>query len=254
MEIELRDISHTYFGSTDPVFEHLNFSFKGGRAGLIGDNGSGKTTLFHILVGLVRPQNGLVWFNNQPMEREKDFVRLRQHVGMVFQHADDQLFSPTVLEDVAFGPLNMNFSAEEAKEKALGALEKVGLAGYGDKVTHRLSGGEKRLIALATVLVMEPEILLLDEPTNDLDRVSRRRLIDILSDLPQSYLIISHDLDFMTSLADNFYCLENGRLYRGEGVSVHQHQHAHPLGGHEHVHASDHSHLLKHLRVAENNK
>ena len=175
VELELKDISHTYSGSAEPVFQNLNFSFKGGRAGLIGDNGSGKTTLFHILVGLVRPQSGVVLFNGEPMEGEQDFIRLRRHVGMVFQHADDQLFSPTVLEDVAFGPLNMNFSIEEAGGMARVALAKVGLAGYEDKVTHRLSGGEKRLIALATVLVMEPEILLLDEPTNDLDRASRHR-------------------------------------------------------------------------------
>ncbi|MDH3348967.1 MAG: energy-coupling factor ABC transporter ATP-binding protein [Desulfobulbaceae bacterium] len=246
MEIELNDISHSYSGSEEPVFQNLNFSFKGGRAGLIGDNGSGKTTLFHILVGLVRPQSGVVLFNGEQMKGEQDFVRLRRHVGMVFQHADDQLFSPTVLEDVAFGPLNMNFSIEEARDMARTALAKVGLAGYEDKVTHRLSGGEKRLIALATVLVMEPEILLLDEPTNDLDRASRHRLIDILSGLSQSYLIISHDLDFMTSLADNFYCFEDGTLFHGDRVKVHQHQHAHALGEHEHVHTSeDHPHPLK---------
>ncbi|MFP7754131.1 energy-coupling factor ABC transporter ATP-binding protein [Thermodesulfobacteriota bacterium B35] len=234
--IELRNISFTYPGHDRPVFDNLNFSFRGGHMGLIGDNGSGKTTLFHIMVGLLAPDSGQVLFNGKVMESEEDFTLLRRQVGMLFQNADDQLFSPSVLEDIAFGPLNLGFRPEEAREIALTTLDRVGLAGYEDRITHHLSGGEKRLVALATVLAMEPEILLLDEPTNDLDNAARRRLLDILGSLDQSLILISHDWDFLSRLTSTFYALENGQLVRSNRVSIHQHQHVHPLGDRRHIH------------------
>ncbi len=234
--IELRHITFTYPGHDHPVFDNLNFSFHGGHMGLIGDNGSGKTTLFHIMVGLLKPASGEVVFNGKVMEKEEDFTLLRRHVGMLFQNADDQLFSPSVVEDIAFGPLNLGHTPEEAREIAMTTLARVGLEGYEDRITHHLSGGEKRLVALATVLAMEPEILLLDEPTNDLDNAARKRLLEILGGLDQSLILISHDWDFLSQLTSTFYALENGQLVRSNQVSIHQHQHVHPLGDRRHIH------------------
>ncbi|HEB49065.1 MAG TPA: ABC transporter ATP-binding protein [Desulfobulbus sp.] len=234
--IELRNISFTYPGHDHPVFDSLNFSFRGGHMGLIGDNGSGKTTLFHIMVGLLHPDSGQVLFNGKVMETEEDFTILRRHVGMLFQNADDQLFSPSVVEDIAFGPLNLGHPPGEAREIAMRTLAQVGLEGYEDRITHHLSGGEKRLVALATVLAMEPEILLLDEPTNDLDNAARGRLLEILGSLDQSLILISHDWDFLSRLTSTFYALENGQLVRSNQVTIHQHQHVHPLGDRRHIH------------------
>jgi len=170
------------------------------------------------------------------MKNKEDFRILRREVGMLFQHADDQLFCPSVLEDVAFGPLNLGRTAEEAREISLQTLASIGLAGYEDRITHRLSGGEKRLVALATVLAMKPSVLLMDEPTNDLDHEARERLLDVLSGLDMSFLLISHDWDFLARLCNRFYALEDGQLRASETIKVHQHYHAHPLGGHEHHH------------------
>jgi cobalt/nickel transport system ATP-binding protein len=155
---------------------------------------------------------------------------------MLFQHVDDQLFCPSVIEDVAFGPLNLGRSREEALEISAGTLRSIGLAGYEDRITHQLSGGEKRLVALATVLAMEPSVLLMDEPTNDLDHEARHRLLDILSGLDMAFVLISHDWDFLARLCTGFYSLEHGHLHKSETIKVHQHSHAHALGeqGHHH--------------------
>jgi len=235
--LELRDVSYRYPGSGKPVFSGLNFRLGHEKVGLVGDNGSGKTTLLHIMVGLIRPDQGEVIFNGRVMRDEKDFFFLRSRVGMIFQNADDQLFSPTVLEDVAFGPLNLGLSREEAVTISRQTLERVGLRGYENRVTHRLSGGEKRLVALATVLAMNPRILLLDEPTNDLDHHGRRRLCEILGSLDQAFLLISHDWDFLASLCSRYCGLEQGRFLESDTLEVHQHRHAHPLGGHGHHHS-----------------
>lgn len=238
--IELKDISFTYPGQNKPLFSNLNLHLHTEKIGLVGDNGSGKTTLLQIMVGLLKPDRGDILFNGQIMKNEKDFHSLRQRVGMLFQNADDQLFCPSVLEDVAFGPLNLGRSQEEAREISYQTLQRVGLSGYEDRITHRLSGGEKRLVALATVLAMEPCVLLMDEPTNDLDHEGRRRLLDILENLEQAYIIVSHDWEFLSRLCKGFYGLKDNRLHKSDTVKVHHHQHAHPLGeqGHHHRHSS----------------
>lgn len=237
--IELRGIKFSYSAHAPPVFEGLDFSFSGERIGLIGDNGSGKTTLLHLMVGLITPQSGDILLNGNLLKSEQDFQVLRRQVGFLFQNVDDQLFSPSVLEDVAFGPLNLGCSSEEARTVALDALAKVGMISYQERITHHLSGGEKRLVALATVLAMRPGILLLDEPTNDLDQAARNRLLDILGELNQPLILISHDWDFLAKLTDCYFALEHGKLHRSDKVSVHQHRHAHPLGEHDHQHRHD---------------
>jgi len=196
--IELCDLTFAYSGSPHPVFQDFYFLLlPGQRLGLVGPNGCGKTTLLYLIMGLLRPQAGRIFVLGQEVSKEKDFVPVRQRVGLLFQNADDQLFCPTVLEDVAFGPLNQGKTPEEAIRIARQTLGILGLEGFEERVTYRLSGGEKKLVALATVLAMQPQLLLLDEPTTGLDENTRRRLIRILQDLDVAYLIASHEHDFL---------------------------------------------------------
>nr|WP_315984046.1 ABC transporter ATP-binding protein [Aliamphritea spongicola] len=143
---------------------------------------------------------------------EPDFVEVRGKVGFLFQDPDDQLFCPTVIEDVAFGPLNLGKSREEAMAIASKTLESLGMAGFEERVTHQLSGGEKRMITLASVLAMEPEVLLLDEPSNALDSKARERLLTTLQNLPQAMIIISHDDSFLEQLATRWVRLQDASL------------------------------------------
>ena len=196
-----------------PVLRDAGFElFAGERVALVGPNGSGKTTLFLIMVGLRRPSAGIVEAFGRSRRTEKDFHGVRARAGLLFQDADDQLFCPTVLEDVSFGPLNLGKTSAEAREIAQETLALLGLAGFGGRVTHKLSGGQKRLVALATVLAMRPDVLLLDEPTNALDHATEERLTDILQALPQAMVIISHDDRFLKRLATRRVRMENGAL------------------------------------------
>jgi cobalt/nickel transport system ATP-binding protein len=196
--IEIHNLSFNYPGAGQPVFQDLNFQLLPGKhLGLVGPNGSGKTTLLHLIMGLLRPQAGRIEIFGREVKKEKDFIDIRQKVGLLFQNADDQLFCPTVLEDVAFGPLNQGKKPAEAIEVARDTMASLGLAGFEDRVTYKLSGGEKKLVSLATVLAMQPQLLLLDEPTTGLDEKTRRRLIEILLNLDISYLIVSHEHEFL---------------------------------------------------------
>ncbi|MCW2248878.1 cobalt/nickel transport system ATP-binding protein [Azospirillum fermentarium] len=196
-----------------PVLERADFSlWPGETVALTGPNGAGKTTLFHLMAGLLRPSAGTIEAFGAVRRRERDFHAVRARAGLLFQDSDDQLFCPTVAEDVAFGPLNLGKSPEHARRIAENTLESLGLAGFGGRVTHTLSGGQKRLAALAAVLAMEPEVLLLDEPTNALDAETQERLTSILAGLPQAKVIISHDDAFLRRLATRRVRLERGRL------------------------------------------
>ncbi|MGQ9921916.1 MAG: energy-coupling factor ABC transporter ATP-binding protein [Desulfobacca sp.] len=202
--IRVDRITFTYPGAAKPVLQ--DFSFQLGpddHLGLIGPNGSGKTTLLHLIMGLLRPQAGRIVIFGREVKTEKDFVPVRQQIGLLFQNADDQLFCPTVLEDVAFGPLNLGKTPAEAKEIALATLEQLGLAGFADRVTYKLSGGEKRLVSLATVLAMQPKVLLLDEPTTGLDEATKHRLVHIIQDLHIPFMIVSHEPDFLQHTVHN---------------------------------------------------
>ena len=196
--IEMYDITFAYPGAPRPVFQDFNFQLLPEQhVGLIGPNGCGKTTLLHLIMGLLKPQAGCIVIFGQEVSNERDFVGVRQKVGLLFQNADDQLFCPTVLEDVAFGPLNQGKPPAEAIQIARETMEKLGLEGFEDRVTYKLSGGEKKLVSLATVLAMQPQLLLLDEPTTGLDESTRHRLIHILQDLDIAYMIVSHERDFL---------------------------------------------------------
>lgn len=235
--IELQDISFSYPAATKPILDRfsLNFAEKQ-RIGLIGANGCGKTTLFHIIMGLHSADSGKFLFRGEELTTKKHFRALRKEIGLLFQDADDQLFSPTVLEDVAFGPLNLGATPQEAKAKALTTLSDLGLSELCDRITHHLSGGEKKLVSLATILVMNPRALLLDEPTNNLDPETRHRLIHILRELDLGYIIISHDWDFLSDTCDDVYAMSDGKVKQCGKAHLHNHAHAHPHGEQPHQH------------------
>lgn len=234
--LELQDISYSY-PNQSPVIEKCNFCVEKGKIGLIGANGCGKTTLLQLMVGLLKPQKGTILFTGNVVEDQKDYRLLRKSVGFLFQNSNDQLFSPTVIEDVTFGPLNLGHSPEEARDLAHEVLENLGLKNFDDRVTHRLSGGEKKLVALATILVMKPRLLLLDEPTNNLDPRTRRQLVEILKELDLAQIIISHDWDFLEETTDTLYTIEHGHLHRCTDGFVHAHKHVHVYGDKPHHHA-----------------
>jgi cobalt/nickel transport system ATP-binding protein len=182
------------------------------RLSITGANGAGKSTLLRMILGLQRPQTGTVTVFDQPRRAEAEFHDVRRRIGLVFQDPDDQLFCPTVAEDVAFGPLNLGKSRAEALEIVDRQLDDLDLRHLRDRVTHKLSGGEKRLVTLATVLAMAPEVLLLDEPTNALDPRNEARLAEILQALPQPILLVSHDPDFRAQIAPCALELRDGLL------------------------------------------
>ena len=235
---ELQDIHFSYPGAGQPVLDGVNCALhQGQRMGIIGPNGCGKTSLFHVIMGLLKPQSGRVIFRGTTLGSEKDFRPLRREIGLLFQDADDQLFSPTVLEDVAFGPLNLGVSPLEAGQTARDTLARLGLSELEGRVTHQLSGGEKKLVSLATILAMQPAALLLDEPTNNLDKATRSALIEILAGLDLACIIISHDWDFLSAASRDIYAMDHGRLVSCEKTILHDHHHAHPYGDHSHQHA-----------------
>ena len=234
--IELRNISYTFAQAKSPVLHNLSFAIQDKRVGIIGPNGCGKTTLLHLMVGLLTPDHGELLFNRKTVSSKDDLRALRKEVGFLFQSSDDQLFSPTVIEDVAFGPLNLGFSAKEAKDIAIKTLDELGLSGFEERITHRLSGGEKKLVALATILAMRPKILLLDEPTNNLDPKTRSHLIEILQGLDLYQIIISHDWDFLSHTTSILYKIDHGHIHRCEEDHVHVHRHLHIAGDHPHQH------------------
>jgi cobalt/nickel transport system ATP-binding protein len=220
-----------------PVLQELDFTLnRGERLGVIAPNGSGKTTLFHLIMGLLKPTAGRLELFGRKARTEEDFAAVRRRVGLLFQDADDQLFSPTVLEDVAFGPLNLGRAKDEAVAIARRTLDFLGLNGFEERITFKLSGGEKRLVSLATVLAMEPEVLLLDEPVNGLDTRTRAKLIEVLQCLDLSYVLISHELEFLTATTDTVYTMDAGKILLDREFHVHQHVHAHPLGARPHAH------------------
>jgi cobalt/nickel transport system ATP-binding protein len=203
---------------------------------MVAPNGSGKTTFFHLIMGLLKPDAGRIEIFGNPVAKESDFLEVRRRIGLLFQDADDQLFSPTVIEDVAFGPLNQGKSREEAVEISRSVLSFLGLDGFENRVTFKLSGGEKRLVALAAVLAMQPEVLLLDEPSAGLDDATKERLIEILRNLDTTYIIVSHEFDFLAELSDSICTLHNGRITMDTAAQLHKHVHAHPYGKHPHRH------------------
>ena len=183
----------------------------GERVALLGPNGAGKTTLVLHLNGILLPQEGAIEVAGIPVTREH-FVEVRRRVGIVFQDPDDQVFMPTVREDVAFGPANLGLRGAELEARVQAALAAVGMEGRSDRAPHHLSFGERRLVAIATVLAMEPEILVLDEPSANLDPAGRRELAGVLRRLGLTMLMVTHDLPYAYQLCDRAVVMGAGRI------------------------------------------
>ncbi|NOZ70028.1 MAG: ABC transporter ATP-binding protein [Deferribacteres bacterium] len=210
--INIRNLSFGYSNGRK-LFNGLDFSLeKGERVGLVGPNGAGKTTLFYLIMGLLRPESGEIRVFGRPRENERDFSEVRQRVGLLFQDSEDQLFCPTVEEDIAFGPLNLGLSHSEARAVVRETCKRLGLNGLEKRVIHRLSGGEKRLVALATVVAMNPECYLLDEPTAGLDSRTTERFLRYLREYADTYIIITHNHEVLKNAADRIYELREGRI------------------------------------------
>jgi cobalt/nickel transport system ATP-binding protein len=212
LALNVQQLKHVYPGGR-VVLNQLSFQVADGeRVGLLGANGAGKTTLFLRLCGVLPGVAGQVLVKGFDPANAADRRVLPKHIGIVFQNPDDQLVGSTVLEDVAFGPLNLGETPEEAQRLAEQALKQVGLEGAANQPPHRLSGGEKRRAAMAGVLAMQPEVLLLDEPSMFLDPRGRRELIQWLRQLSASLLIASHDLPLIEQLCSRVLVLHAGNL------------------------------------------
>jgi cobalt/nickel transport system ATP-binding protein len=182
---------------------------RGERVALLGPNGAGKTTLVLHLNGILRAGRGRVTVGGLPVDKPA-LREIRRRVGIVFQDPDDQLFMPTVGEDVAFGPRNLGLSEAEVAVRVAEALEQVGMTGYADRPPHHLSFGQRRRVAVATVLSMHPEILVLDEPSSNLDPAGRRELAEVLQALPVTLLMVTHDLPYALQLCPRSVVLDRG--------------------------------------------
>jgi cobalt/nickel transport system ATP-binding protein len=208
--------SHTYPDGSVGIHDMCFFVLKGEIVALCGPNGSGKSTLIEHLNGILTPSEGDIRVNGHSITGGER-TDLWKEVGVVFQRSDDQLFAPTVLDDVMFGPLNMGMPVDDAKAAAIGALEAVGAADLVHKLPNYLSGGQKRLVSIAGILAMKPKVIALDEPTSDLDPVNAGRIEDLITDLKARYsisvVIATHDLDFAARVADRICLVKNGSVF-----------------------------------------
>jgi cobalt/nickel transport system ATP-binding protein len=211
--LELSNICFSY-ELEKKIINNLDFSLlEGEKIGIIGATGCGKSTLLYIMMGLLTVSKGEVSVFGKLMKGEKDFASVRTQIGFLFQNSDDQLFSPTVIDDIAFGPLNQGKTYEEAKNIAHELLNKLDIGELKHRITHRLSGGEKKLVALATALAMEPKLLLLDEPLTGLDPYVKEKIIKLIRELSLPMIIISHDWDFLEQIACSVYKIDSGKLF-----------------------------------------
>ena len=207
--IEFRDVSFSY--EETPVVENLSFTIqKGESVGLIGANGAGKSTMMKLLLGLLSG-SGEIKVDGLPMTKA-NLPAIRRKVGFVLQDSDNQMFMPTVYEDMVFGPLNYGLSREEAERRVDAVLDQLGIAKLKHSYNHKISGGEKRMAAIATILAMEPEAILMDEPSTALDPVNRRTVINTINQLPQTKIIASHDLDMILDTCQRVILLSQGQI------------------------------------------
>lgn len=209
--IEARDLCYTY-PDGNPGIKDVSFRITHGESvAIVGANGAGKSTLLLHLNGYLIPTRGTLRIGDYPLSK-KNLKAVRRTVGMVFQDPDDQLFMPTVFDDVAFGPLNLGLPPEEVEDVVTRALETVGVPHLKERPPYRLSGGEKRSVAIATVLSMSPDILVMDEPTSSLDPRARRRLIELLKTFKHTKVIATHDLDMAVDLCERTIVLYEGEV------------------------------------------
>ena len=208
--IEFQNVSFSYDGER-PVVENLSFSMgKGESVGLIGANGAGKSTIMKLLLGLLSGK-GQILVDGLTVNKQ-NLPAIRQKIGFVLQDSDNQMFMPTVYEDMIFGPRNYGLSKEETERRVDAVLKQLGLAELKHRYNHKISGGEKRMAAIATILTMEPETILMDEPSTALDPVNRRTVINTINTLPQTKLIASHDLDMILDTCQRVILLSRGKI------------------------------------------
>jgi len=261
---EARDLTFAYPGG-QAALEDIDLEIRAGeRVAILGANGSGKSTLLKLLDGLYFATGGRLLAFGHPLteswlEEEENAFAFRRRVGFVFQDADVQLFSPTVWEEVAFGPLQLGLPVSELKERVQRALAELHIERLAERPTYRLSGGERKRVALASVLVLEPEVLLLDEPTANLDPRTTGTLIELLGELHEqgrTIVVATHDLDTVPDIADRAYVLSEEHRLVGEGpleellrdrelllASNLVHEHTHRHGNQVHVHEHWHGHV-----------
>jgi cobalt/nickel transport system ATP-binding protein len=217
MIFRLENLSHCYSDGT-LALDDVSLSFeRGARIALLGTNGSGKTTLLHHLNGILKPTSGTIYYEDEPLQYDsKSLLELRKRVGFVFQDPNDQLFAPTVKQDVAFGPLNLGIPAEQVKKIVEEALKTVGMDEFANKPPHFLSLGQKKRVALAGVLAMQPEVIIMDEPTSNLDPRATSEILHLLLHLNKeagiTLLLATHDVDMVPLFAKKLYILSKGKL------------------------------------------
>ncbi|WP_400220340.1 energy-coupling factor ABC transporter ATP-binding protein [Methanobrevibacter smithii] len=216
IQLSTENLSFTYPDGTRAL-KNINIEIeKGEKVAIIGPNGAGKSTLFSHFNGLTEPTSGCVKIEGKPISFEKDeLLKVRQKVGIVFQDPNDQLFAPTVKEDIAFGPMNLGLSYDKVEKRVEDALKMVGMENYEDKTPHHLSGGQQKRIAIAGIIAMKPELMILDEPTAGLDPDGVEKVLNIMNQLNEegmTLIISSHDIDMISKYADKIFVLYNGEI------------------------------------------
>lgn len=214
--LEVKDLCHRYPHLDSNALDKINLKiFKGERVAVLGANGAGKSTLFKHLNGILRPLSGEVLVKGEKVTK-KNVRACRETVGIVFQDPDDQVLAPSVEEDIAFGPINMGLSRSEVETRVKEALEMVGLTGFEERAPHHLSGGQKKLVAIAGILAMRPEVIVLDEPTAGLDPLSSARVLELIMkmnrELGITLLLSTHDVDVVPYFAERVFVLHHGKL------------------------------------------
>lgn len=214
--IELKDISYFYASSKTKALDSVSLRiYPGEKIAILGANGAGKSTLFRQFNGILKPSSGQILINGQEITR-KNIKQVRQTVGMVFQNPDDQILAPTVEQDVAFGPMNMGLPEEEVERRVAEALELVHMSGFEERSPHHLSGGQKKLVAIAGILAMRPRVVVLDEPTAGLDPLTASQVINMIEEmnlqLGITVILSTHDVDIVPSFADRVYVIHHGQI------------------------------------------
>lgn len=216
IHLETKNLSYTYHDGTQAL-KNVNIKIrKGEKIAIMGPNGAGKSTLFSHFNGLNEPTSGHVEIDGEKIIFERDeLIKVRQKVGIVFQDPNDQLFAPTVKEDVAFGPMNLGLDYDEVEKRIRESLEMVGMSGFEEKTPHHLSGGQQKRVAIAGIIAMRPDIMILDEPTAGLDPEGVDKVLDILNNLNNegiSIVISSHDIEMVNQFADKIFVLHDGEI------------------------------------------